>query len=309
MFEDVGGICVPPKWPLLRFDSSVLPHYAPQINHGSSRTAHLNERWVTVPLYEVASRDSRRRYDVRFDSPEAFRAALRLSPKTHIILTSVTPDCHIEDFWEEHQVKDLTGKLSKLGISAMTVPNYSFMLDVPRSNSLYNLSRMFRMSERISAAGIPTILHLNASTKRDWERWRDILREQSHTTCVSLEFQTGPSTRSIGDRYFSGLVALRDSLGRDIHPLVLAGAGRMKQLQECFPNHFTVVDATPFVKTMQRQMLKTNGSFWKWKPVRSGLGESLHHRLATNIRLHRRRLMQRIALDDDGNPLLFAQAA
>src|SRR5262249_49091116 len=156
-----------------------------------------------------------------------------------------------------------------------------------------NLSRMFRMAERISDAGIPTVFHLNASTKRDWARWHDILTEQAHMRFVALEFQTGPSQKLIGDRYFNGIVGLQESLGRSIHPLVLAGACRIKLLHEFFRGSFTVVDATPFIKTMKRQVLLQNGVQWKWRTVETKQGESLHERLATNIHLHRRRLLER----------------
>ena len=178
LFGDVGGICVPPRQPLVAFNPQSLPFYIPQINHGSQRTTLLKEPWVTVPLYIVAGRDQKRRYDVRFKSGDDLRAELRLAPQTNIIVTSVTPDRYIEDFWEEHNVKRIPEKLAALRIAAMTTPNFSFMRDVPRTNSLYNLLRIFRAAEAISQAGIPTVLHLNASINKDWERWLGVLKEQ-----------------------------------------------------------------------------------------------------------------------------------
>lgn len=298
LFGDVGGICVPPRRPLVRFDSKALPVYVPQINHGWQRTEPLNEPWITVPLYVVAGRDVKQRYSVRFKSGHELRAALRLSPQTKIIVTSVTPDRYIEDFWAEHEVKQIPAKLADLGIAAMTVPNFSFMRDVPRTNSLYNLSRIFRAAEAISKAGIATILHLNASTKKDWQRWSGVLQEQSHLSCVCLEFQTGTSHRDVGDRYFAGLVDLQNSLGRALHPLVLAGAGRLPQLQDNFVS-FTAIDATPFIKTMKRQILYCAKGFWKWRRHKTPVGGSLSHRLATNIRLHRIRQLRRIGREPE----------
>lgn len=292
-FADVGGICVPPCEPLVMFDSKVLPVYIPQINHGWQRDECLDEPWVTVPLYVVAGRDRKQRYDVRFRSADELRKALRVSPRTKIIVTSVTPDSYIEDFWAEHNVKQIPSKLAAIGIAAMTVPNYSFMLDVPRTNSLYNMSRIFRAAEAISSAGISTILHLNASTKKDWERWLGVLKDQEHLSCVCLEFQTGTGVREIGDKCLAGLIDLQNSLGRGLHPFVLAGGGRMPELQKHFRS-FTAVDATPFMKTIKRQFLYNVNGAWKWRRRATPVGASLSSRLAKNIERHRIRQLERI---------------
>jgi hypothetical protein len=293
---------------LVGFDTRTLPPYIPQINHGASRTAQLTEPWITVPLYAVAGRDTSRRYRVRYKSGEELREALRVAPETNIIITSVTPDSYIEDFWEEHAVRDIPAQLAQLKIAAMTVPNYSFMLGVPRTNSLYNLTRIFRASEAISRAGIPTVLHLNASTKRDWEHWRDVLREQAHIQCVCVEFQTGTGKRAIGDKYFAGLVELQNAVGRDLHPIALAGCGRLVQLRQHFRS-FTAVDATPFLKTMKRQVLHHASGAWKWRKQETPKGASLSRRLAENINWHRARQLQRIGVSSDGDGWQWLLAA
>ncbi|MEN3368895.1 MAG: hypothetical protein V7609_1038 [Verrucomicrobiota bacterium] len=294
-FADVGGICVPPSEPLCGFDPAELPLYIPQINHGGRRDEDLDEPWVTVPLYVLARRDRRQRYVVRFQSGEELRRALRVPAHTKIIVTSAVPDNYIEDFWAEHRVLQVPERLAALGLSAMTVPNYSFMLDVPRTNSLYNLSRIFRAAEAISTAGIPTMLHLNASTKKDWERWLKVLRDQPHISSVSLEFQTGTSHRDIGDKYFAGLIDLQQLLGRPLHPFVLAGGGRLAALQKHF-RAFTVVDSTPFFKTMKRQILVPFQGGAKWRLRRTAPGASLSSRLATNIERHRNRFLSQLGL-------------
>lgn len=296
---DVGGLWAPPRFPLLAFDPSELPPYVPQINHCGSRTVALDEPWVTVPLYEIVGRDRKGRYVVRFDSPEQLRSALKVSRNTQIIVTSATPDQVIEDFWAEHVVRGIPEKLANLGLAAMTVPNYSFMRDVSRINSLYNMSRSFRVAERLSEAGIATILHLNASTKKDWSRLADLFRDQSHVSSLCVEFQTGPKKKEIGDRYLAGLVGLRDAIGRELHPIALAGTGRIVQFQKIFPR-FTVVDATPFMKTVHRQALVRVGNRWKWRKKETPLGATLNQYLASNIRIHRACQMQRAGLSPEG---------
>ena len=296
LFGDVGGICVPPRSKLISYDPTDAPVYVPQINNGYRRIELLCEPWITVPLYAVAGRDRNQRYQVKFKSGEELRRALRVSPQTKIIITSVTPDRFIEDFWAEHKVRQIPEQLSALDVTAMTVPNFSFMRDVPRTNSLYNLSRIFRAAEAISAAGISTILHLNASTRRDWKRWRDVLREQSHINSICVEFQTGTHDREIGDRYFSGLVELQDSLGRRLHPFALAGGSRIVDLNANFDS-FTIIDATPFMKTVKYWVLIRIAGGWKSRLYRMKVGASLSNRLKRNIESRRVRFLQRIGRD------------
>lgn len=292
-FEDVGGICVPPQRKLVELSTANAPLYIPQINHGWRGDALLREPWITIPLYFVARRDRRQRYRVRFSCSDDLRRTLGVPRETKIIITSVVPDAHIEDFWAEHKVRHVLEAIADLDIEAMTVPNYSFMVDVPRTNSLYNLSRIFRVSEAISEAGIGTIVHLNASTPKDWDRWRAVLADQSHIKAVCTEFQTGPSQRPIGDIYFDRLVGLQDSLGRALHPFILAGGGRLKQLQLNFRS-FTVIDSVPFFKTMKRQLLYEG--VWKWRRRKTKPGASLTPRLTTNIERYRNRLLARLGI-------------
>lgn len=282
LFEDVGGICTHPTNSLRELNSGSLPLYIPQVNHRSSRQNALDAEWISLPLYAVANRDRRGRYDVRFESAKQLRSHFRLAPNSKIIITSVTPDRFIEDFWAEHVIRNIPEKLARLDLSGITAPNYSFMLDVPRTNSLYNLSRIFRAGERLSEAGLPTAMHINASTPADWNRWHDFLAEQSHIQCVAVEFQTGTRRREVGNRFFDRLVQLRDRLGRNLHPVAMAGASRIRQLSEHFPD-FTIVDSMPFMKTLHRRMYRWNGRRWKWRKEPSEPGEMLDHRLAHNI--------------------------
>ncbi len=293
LLQEAGGLWAPPQRPLVEFNHAHLPPYVAQIDHGGRRDTALREEIVAVPLYALVGRDRRGKYGVRYNSREAIRDALRISQRTAIIVTSAVPDHHLEDFWEAHVQRGILARLAQLGILAMTVPNFSFMLDVPRLNSLRNLSRLFRVAERMSDAGIATILHLQASTRRDWERWARVLLDHRQATCVALEFQTGTSRRETGDRYYSGLLALQNALGRSLHPLVMAGAGRMKNLQQDFRS-FTVVDSMPFIKTMKRrELIRLSRDQWKWRFKPTMPLESLSLRLAQNISAHRTRLLER----------------
>lgn len=292
LIEDVGGLCTPPQRPIKPCEAP-LPLYVTQINHGSSRDIPLDEPIVALPLTALVGKDQSGRYGVRFSSAESMREALKLSPGTDVIVTSVGYDQPLEDFWAEHLKRKILHQLAALNICAMTVPNFSFMLDVPRINSLYNLTRMYRVAERMSDAGIPTIFHLQASTRADWNRWVEVLRSQPEANCVALEFQTGAKRQKVGNRYYAGLVRLQDELGRSLHPLLVGGSGRVRDLARHF-NRFTVVDCTPFMKTVYRQeLLSARSGGVDSRQCLSAKGESLSSLLTKNIHTRRSRLAQK----------------
>ncbi len=56
----------------------------------------------------------------------------------------------------------------------------------------------------------------------------------------------------------------------------------------------TAVDATPFMKTVKRQILYSANGFWKWRRKRTPHRHSISGRLAHNIEFHRNRQLQRI---------------
>ena len=294
LIEDVGGLCIPPRRSLLPCSLADLPYYIPHIEHGSRREAVLDALLVSVPLTALIRKNSRGGYVARYDTPESMRDGLRLSRGTAVIVSSIAPDQPLEDFWASHISEGTLGQLASLRLLAMTVPNFSFMLDVPRINSLYNLTRIFRMSERISDAGIATILHLQASTRHDWTRWARVLRDQPKSLCVAVEFQTGARRHETGSQYFAGLVGLQDQLGRPLHPFAVAGGCRMREFARHFKT-FSVVDSTPFIKTMKRRIL-SNPTSGGWRSYPTDAGQSLSALLSHNIDAHSERLHFRAGL-------------
>ena len=285
MIAEVGGWEPKLNVRILAPDAPSIPAYVPQILHKSKRCRALDRPIVAVPLSAIVGRDSSRRYRVKYSCPLQLRRGLLLRDDCEIIVTSVAPDAFIEEFWANHQAGTILQQIQVLQVLAMTVPNYSFMSDVPRSNSLYNFGRIFRLSERMSEAKIATVLHLQASNRRDWRRWEDLLKDQTHLKHVSLEFQTGAARPDVGDRYFYGLVDLQARLGRALHPLLIAGIGRVCALDKHFPGSYTVIDSMPFLKTMHRQSLfAMPGQKLKWRTVSPGTTELLDERLEGTIK-------------------------
>jgi hypothetical protein len=170
---------------------------------------------------------------------------------------------------------------------------------------------MFRLAERLTEAGIPVVLHLQASTRFDMSRWRDVFQMQPSANYVTLEFQTGPSNKEIGDRYYFGLRGLQEGLGRPLHPLVVAGGGRIRDLRKDFRT-FSVIDSVPFMRTMKRRVLKAiPGGGWRWSKELTPEGELLDTRLVNNIGSYRKRMLDGLGISHswEQEHSLFTSAA
>ena len=291
-YSEAGGFEADLKRPLVVPKVETMPLYIPTIFHSGSRTEPLNLPWAALPVDSVI----RMRRDGQFRAIAADGKSLRdqfnLAPTTKIIVTSVRPDQVIEQFWRYHRSADAPAVLAGLGIDAITVPNFSFFDDCPRPHILYNWSRMLRVAERFSAAGLGTILHLNALTRADWRHWERILQEQPDAKFVCKEFQTGLRKRDRGDQAYMELVSLQTRLGRPIHPILIAGRRYLPKLAHDFPGgRFTIIDATPFMRTYYRRGLEnTRNTRLKWRIRRTRVGESLHANLFETIQTYESKL-------------------
>ncbi len=310
-WEEVGGICVPPvnhhfTKPKLQ---KLLPLYVAQVHHGGSRKRSLAEQWVSIPLRAI-TRSERGKMDIRFESRAELCQKLKIDPSSKIILSGVDKDRLIEKFWKFHRKRSLLSRISALEFHAVTTPNYSFMLDTPRPHSLHSLSRIFRMTERMSEAGINTIPHINASTRADWKKWAGVLNSHESIRYVAMEFQTGlGSDPERGAQFVELLRRTMDEVGRELHPVIMGGTGHSRKFVEIC-NRFTLVDSTPFMKAVKRQMLvPRSGRRPRWQTVQSSPGECIAGRLEQNIRLHQQLIQKRLGYAEQGErvqPILEA---
>ncbi|RJS13213.1 hypothetical protein DRW03_36185, partial [Corallococcus sp. H22C18031201] len=168
-------------------------------------------------------------------------------------------------------------------LSAITIPNFSFFSDAPRSHLLWNRARMERCAEEFSAAGLSIIPHLNALTRADWDYWASFLAEQPSITVVTKEFQTGQRNRQLGEPALYNLANLQQRLGRPLHPILVGGAQYTEVAAELFTS-FTISDSTPFEKAVHRQryVLPRNGRpGWRRNPLPPGI--PIDHLLKHNI--------------------------
>lgn len=305
--EEVQGFCTPPR--SMNGPSSTSgawSAYLPMVYHGAGRRHQLTESWVAVPLHAVCNFGSKSGIDLKFESREELCAALRLPPAANILLTSVCPDPYIEAFWTDWKRKKLLEKLARWDLIGMTTPNYSITLDTPRTNALWNITRIFRMIERIGEHGIPVVPHFNASTSSDWRKWTGVMRSFPDVNHVCMELQTGLGNSNQGkiarDRYLAHFADMQATCSGRLHPIVLAGAGIIDFLaSNC--SGFTIVDANPFMKTHKRKRLMKAQSRWIWHHAPTAPDDDLSDLFQYNIMMQRQWLFAKHGLNTQGKPM------
>jgi hypothetical protein len=235
---------------------------------------------------------------------KALRHAFGLEDGTKIIVSSVGKDAYLERLWRDHQIHGVPDLLASLNVQAVTVPNFSFFEDAPLVHALYNRNRMLRLAERFSAGGLSIVPHLNALTESHWRFWEDYLRSQPQLTCVCKEFQTGLKPAQRREAAFDRLVRLQDAVGRDLHPVLLGGRALLPRLKEHFKS-YSIVDATPFLKTHKRKGLRRDQvEEFSWVSRRSLRGAPLDSQLETCIKEYEDRLRMRSLPKSCGHPEL-----
>jgi hypothetical protein len=222
-------------------------------------------------------------------SAAELRKHFRISPTAKIILLSIGKDDRLERYWQYEESSRLPERLANLRIEYVTAPNYSFPLNVPRPDHLLNRMRSLKSAERLSAAGINVIPHLNSYNETDWKFWQGFLKEHPHISLVALEFQTGLASPKKAAWHVCQLYNIQEALGRKLHLIAVAGRRHLPLLAG-FSN-LTVIDSVPFVRACKRQM-KLDRINDKWvvnkTVVGSPIDDLLRHNVATyayNVKL------------------------
>ncbi len=272
-----------------------LPHYVPTIYNRVSPSTLFKLDWIAVPLHVLFARRGDGPLEPFAKTAEELRTDLGVHRTTKIALTGPGPDQTLEDFWRFHRTEGLLAQLLNLEVDLFTVPNYSFFLDSPPLHYRYNRSRILRVTERASEAGLGAVLHLNALHEEEWRDWERLITAHAEITQVCLEFQTGYSRPAIGAAAIERLVRLRDNVGRPLHPIIIGGARFAVELGQHFKESCTVIDAQPFLRTFYRRHCWVDSSGrLRWKFKRSQPGEDLGGRFTATFQTYAHRIEQRL---------------
>lgn len=268
-----------PRVPLLEYPA--LPPAVPLLYHSSGRVRRLKAEAVVVPLESLLDlKTGMLRYDSRAAAAEHFG----FDEGARLIVSGVAQDQPIEDYWSFRRETRVPERLAALCPDLVTVPNYSTPIDTPRWDNLHNMKRILTCWSELVLAGVPTSLHLNACTDRDWERWTDFVAERDEVRSVAFEYATGAARLNRGEWHTKKLAALAAAVRRPLQIVVRGGYVHLDELYSAF-DEVVFIDTTAFMKTVNRKKFarQPDGKV-KWPPAGIPKGQPIDDLLDHNVR-------------------------
>lgn len=263
-------------------DIAPLPAMIPLIEHNSARRDTLNFPIIAIPLYTLIDFN---KGVLRFTDREALAKQFSIEPSARLVVSGVGRDRKIERYWGQANRHTILEQLQALDISLITPPNFSVLTNVPRTDNLHAMKRIMIAFTEMAQAGLPTALHVNARTERDYERWSEVIAARKEIQCLAIEFATGAGRGSRIDWHISCLQTLAMSAGRPLRLVMRGGNRGMEKLRQSF-DAVTMIDTDAFAKTRCRKraaFTKSGKLVWESYPTAKGepLDELLQHNVAT----------------------------
>lgn len=237
------------RLPLVR---SVAPDFShkivPMIYHGSKRKSPFSEEVACLRLYDLIDF---KRGTSRFSNERELRTTFKLGQQTQIVLSGVDHDPKIEAIWRLGSRRaSVFAELAKLPIIGVSTPNFSCVLDRPRTDDLHSIARIAQIFNEMAIAGLPVWLHPNARTAHDMERWwREFISPRDDIHTIAYEFITGSGLINRMPEHCKWLNSLAKR--RDLS-IVIRGNPLAIDLLSDFKN-ITYIESTSFVKATKRQ--------------------------------------------------------
>jgi len=258
---------------------STLPEVVALLYGSSSRIDFLRAGAVAVPLEKLFDHANGR---LKFSTKEELARSFGFDPSADLLLSGVGQDRVIEYYWSHRKAAELPQQLALLKPTLVTVPNYSLFLGVPREDNLYSMKRIGICWDELIRSDIPTSLHVNARTDRDWDRWTEFVAERDEIRSIAYEFATGPACLERGKWHTKKLIKLANEVGRDLQIILRGGYYFLRPISEAFAE-VVFIDTSSYMKTMKRRRLDwTPGEKKHWRSAITAKGEPLDGLLQKN---------------------------
>lgn len=277
---EVGGLEFDNLPPLVQAEADV-PRFVPTIHHHYRRNLALACPVVALDTYHVLRLKNNRLEAVASD-PAGLRRSFGLHPATQVILRGTAKDPPLERYWAYRRCDQAPEQLARLGVMLAIGPNFSHFLEVPRTDNLFNRKRQLVCLEEMCRAGLSPVPHLSAAQPADWRFWQDYLRDNASVRFVAVEFQTGNANWDEGRKVIDRVAAIRQALGRRLHLLAI-GATQFVEYLAARLGEFSLIDSTPFMKAVKRQVFDPTKAKRPWKKVRTEKGQPIDHLTAHNL--------------------------
>lgn len=257
-----------------------LPSMIPLVEHNSARQETLNFPIVALPLYKLIDLT---KGVVRFSDREVLAKQFGIDARARVVLSGVGRDLKIERYWAMPNRPEVLAQLKSLDIALITPPNFSVLTDVSRTDNLHAMKRILIAYTEMLQAGLPSALHINARTERDYQRWAEVITAHTEIQCLAIEFATGAGRGNRIEWHVDHLRKLADHVGRPLK-LVMRGGNRVLEKLRLSFETVTTVDTEAFSKTRCRKKAYfTDAGKLTWKNSPTALGEPIDNLLRHNI--------------------------
>jgi hypothetical protein len=251
--REVGGLKLEtPVAALLK--APKLPSYVPLLFHGSARVRNLSAPAVAMSLFRFFDKAAECRFGTREDVVQAFKFV----GEARVLLSGVAQDREVERWWKleaKGRMKAIAN-LRRLGISLVTTPNFSLMVDRPRWDDLHSMRRIASVYHELVSEGQPAALHLNGRTQEDFSRWTEYVAAHPEVTHVAYEFTTGAKNLTRMHQHVRWLIDLAKGAGRRLSIVLRGGVQVIPHLSKYFDIIF--IDTSPFEKAQHRELALIN---------------------------------------------------
>ncbi len=276
---------------------------APLIYHGSRRAHALRHDMFALRLPDLVNFKTAR---LKFADRAALCKSFGIDPTAQIILTGVNLDHRIEPWWSlgTKRVPLILGMVS-LGIELVTAPNFSVVLDQPRTDDMHAMKRIAIVFSEFQEHGLACALHPNGRTDKDFDRWARFIADRPEISVLAYEFITGPGRVARKPFHLAHLADLARAAGRDLDIIVRGDPGVIPYLRQHFRN-VVYIETTAFMKTIKRQRAERIGNDrLRWTPSPTAPNGDTDQMFAHNLK-ERSSLL---ALHYYGQPLVLPEAA
>lgn len=248
--REIGGFDLHQLARAPRIGFPELPPSVPLIYSKGCRSRPFQPTAVALSLYQLVNRSG----GLKFETPHALRAHFGIASGTLIILSGTEQDRPIERWWsfEERRREAMLG-LRALGIVAATTPNFSLFSDVPRFDNLHAMKRIAICWQEMTDAGMPTALHVNARTSRDFQRWTELVARRPEVSAIAYEFATGASGSRRMPYHLEELRHLADRVRRPLTLIVRGALSALGELRQSYAR-VAMIDTTSYMRTVNRQV-------------------------------------------------------
>lgn len=246
-----------------------LPPMVPLIDHATARVGTLNSPIVALPLYALLDIDAG---TLRYPDRAALSQKFGISPNARLVVSGVARDRKIERYWAAKDRPAMLQQLAALDIALITPPNFSVLTDVPRTDNLHAMKRILISTIEMMQAGLPTALHPNARTERDYERWSELIAQHPEIQYLAFEFATGAGRGERLDWHVAQMTALAARVPQQLGLVVRGGMRALEPLRTAFAS-VTMIDTDAFAKTCYRQAahFRPDGKLvWRKHPTLPG---------------------------------------